>query len=88
MALRQSVHLRGIRTLAAINGSDMTIGVICTLRGAQATEKAAQLGLFLIIMIITTYIYNALNDALSASRLHNKLKTILSRYIHIQNRQS
>ena len=42
----------------------------------------------LIIIIIITYIYNALNDALSASRIHNKLKTILSKYIHIQNRQS
>ena len=40
------------------------------------------------IIIIITYIYNALNDALSASRIHNKLKTILSKYIHIQNRQS
>ena len=39
-------------------------------------------------IIIITYIYNALNDALSASRIHNKLKTILSKYIHIQNRQS
>ena len=28
----------------------------------------------IIIIIITTYIYNALNDALSASRIHNKLK--------------
>ena len=43
---------------------------------------------FIIIIIIITYIYNALNDALSASRIHNKLKTILSKYIHIQNRQS
>ena len=42
----------------------------------------------IIIIIIITYIYNALNDALSASRIHNKLKTILSKYIHIQNRQS
>ena len=41
-----------------------------------------------IIITIITYIYNALNDALSASRIHNKLKTILSKYIHIQNRQS
>ena len=41
-----------------------------------------------IIIIIITYIYNALNDALSASRIHNKLKTILSKYIHIRNRQS
>ena len=41
-----------------------------------------------VIIIIITYIYNALNDALSASRIHNKLKTILSKYIHIQNRQS
>ena len=39
-----------------------------------------------IIIIIITYIYNALNDALSASRIHNTLKTILSKYIHIQNR--
>ena len=44
--------------------------------------------LFNILIIIITYIYNALNDALSASRIHNKLKTILSKYIHIQNRQS
>ena len=42
----------------------------------------------IIIIIIITYIYNALNGALSASRIHNKLKTILSKYIHIQNRQS
>ncbi len=42
----------------------------------------------IIIIIIITYIYNVLNDALSASRINNKLKTILSKYIHIQNRQS
>ena len=42
----------------------------------------------IIIIIIITYIYNALNDALSASKIHNKLKTILSKYIQIQNRQS
>ena len=42
------MHLRGIRALAAISGADMTIGVMCTLRGAQATEKAPQLGLFLV----------------------------------------
>ena len=42
----------------------------------------------ILIMIIITYIYNALNDSLSAYRIHNKLKTILSKYIHIQNRQS
>ena len=29
-------------------GADMTIGVMCTLGGARATEKAAQLRLFLI----------------------------------------
>ena len=28
-----------------------------------------------VIIIIIAYIYNALNDALSASRIHNKLKT-------------
>ena len=33
--------------MAAASGADMTIGVMCTLGGAQATEKAAQLGLFL-----------------------------------------
>ena len=38
--------LRGIRALAAVSEADMTIGVICTLRGAQATERAAQFGLF------------------------------------------
>ena len=42
----------------------------------------------MIIMRITYIIYDALNDALSAYRIHNKLKTILSKYIHIQNRQS
>ena len=42
----------------------------------------------IIIKLIITYIYNALNDALSASRIHNKLKTILSKYIHILNRHS
>ena len=41
------MHLRGIRALAAVSGADMTTGVMCTLRGAQATEKAAQLGLIL-----------------------------------------
>ena len=41
-----------------------------------------------VVVVVITYIYNALNDALSASRIHNKLKTILSKYIHIQNRQS
>ena len=28
-------------------------------------------------MITITYIYNALNDAVSASRTHNRLKTVL-----------
>ena len=41
-----------------------------------------------IIIIIITYIYNALNDALRASRIHNKLKTIPSKYIHMLKRQS
>ena len=36
------MHLQGIRALAAASGADMTIGVMCTLGGAQATEKAAQ----------------------------------------------
>ena len=40
------MHLQGIRALAAASGADMTIGVMCSLGGAQATEKAAQLGLF------------------------------------------
>ena len=42
----------------------------------------------IIMIIIITYIYIALNDALSAYRIRNKLKTILSKYIHVQNRQS
>ena len=33
--------------MAAARGADMTIGVTYTLGGAQATEKAAQLGLIL-----------------------------------------
>ena len=37
------MYFRGIRALAAVSEADMTIGVMCTLRGAQATEKAAQL---------------------------------------------
>ena len=41
------MHFLGIRALAAASGADMTIGVMCTRGGAQATEKAAQLGLFL-----------------------------------------
>ena len=41
------MHLREIRALAAVSGADMTIGVMCTCRGAQATEKAALLGLAL-----------------------------------------
>ena len=76
--------------MAAVSRADMTIGLMCTLRGAQATEKAVQLGLLLIIImiiIIIVYIYNTLNDTLSAYGTHNKLKTILSKYIHIQNRQ-
>ena len=45
------MHLRGNRALAAVSGADMTIGVMCTLRGAKATEKAAQLGLILNVQI-------------------------------------
>ena len=41
------MHFQGIRALAAASGADRTVGVMCTLRDAQATEKAAQLGLFL-----------------------------------------
>ena len=44
--------------------------------------------IIMIIIIIITYNYNALNDAQSASRIHNKRQTIPSKYIHIQNRQS
>ena len=36
--------------------------------------------------MIIIYIYNALNDALSASRIHNKLKTVPSKYMHIQKK--
>ena len=41
-----------------------------------------------IIIIVIMYIYNALSDTLSAYRIHSELKTILSKYIHIQNKQS
>ena len=41
------MHLRGIRALAAASGANMNINVMCTLGGAQATEKAAQLWFFL-----------------------------------------
>ena len=33
--------------MAAASGADMTIGVMCTLGAAKATEKAALFGLFL-----------------------------------------
>ena len=46
------------------------------------TQRANQ------IIIIIMYIYYTLINTLSASRIHNKLKTILSKYIHKQNRQS
>ena len=45
------MHLQGIRALAAVSGADMTTGVMYTLRGSQATEKAAQLGLFLMCIL-------------------------------------
>ena len=45
------MHLRGIRALAAVSGADKTIGVMCTLRGEQVREKAAQLGLFLMCIL-------------------------------------
>ena len=35
------------------------------------------------VLIIIMYIYNVPNDALSAYRMHNNLKTMLSKYIHI-----
>ena len=45
------MHFWGIRALAAASGADMTIGVMCTLGGAQATEKVAQFGLFLMFKL-------------------------------------
>ena len=45
------MHLRGIRALTAVSGAEMTICVICTLRGAQATEKAALLELIFNVQI-------------------------------------
>ena len=45
------MHLRGIRALAAASGADVTIGVMCTLGGAQATEKAARVGLLLMCVL-------------------------------------
>ena len=38
------MHLPGNRALAAVSGADMTIGVTCTLRGAQATKKGCTVG--------------------------------------------
>ena len=52
------------------------------------TEKDALQGYVKTTIIIIKYIYNALYDTLSAYIILNKLKTILSKYIHIQNRQS
>ena len=57
-------------------------------KGVSLLCQAGSMEITIIIIIIITYIYNALNDGLSASRIHNKLKTILSKYIYIQNRQS
>ena len=45
------MHLQGIRALAAVSGADMTIGVMCTLRGAQATEKGYTVGTLLDVQI-------------------------------------
>ena len=42
------MHFRGIQALAAASRVNMTIGVMCALGGAEATEKDAQLGLFLV----------------------------------------
>ena len=53
-----------------------------------AKPRTVYFYIIITIIIIITYIYNALNDALSTYIIHNKLKTILSKYIHIQNRQS
>ena len=39
--------------------------------------------LILLLIIIIAYIYNSLNDALSAYKIHIKLKTILSKYIRV-----
>ena len=61
---------------------DVVVDVFIFLRSLRFESTLSQL------IIIRTYIYNALNDALSASRIHNKLKTILSKYIRVQNRQS
>ena len=47
IALRQGHAFTGNSSFGCSQGADMTIGVMCTLRGAQATEQAAQLGLFL-----------------------------------------
>ena len=51
---------------------DHTTAVCISLRSSRGLCVVQ----FIIIMI--TYIYNVLNDALSASRIHDKLKTILS----------
>ena len=40
------------------------------------------------VMLIKTYIYNVLSDALSSYRIHNNLQTLFSKYIHIQSKQS
>ena len=54
--------------------------------GEVAVWSPLDTHLHTIIMIM--YTYNVFNDDLSTFRIHNKLKTILSKYIHIQNRQS
>ena len=45
------MQFRGIRVLAAAGGADMTVGVMCTLRGAQATEKGCTVGTRLDVQI-------------------------------------
>ena len=47
------MQFRGIRALAAASGADMTIGVMCTLRGAQTTENDAQFWTLLDVQIKT-----------------------------------
>ena len=41
--------------------------------------------LYTILKRIITYIYNALNDALSTYRIHDNLQTLFSKYIHVQS---
>ena len=66
------------------NCHSLSLCVTYIIEAPPLSSQAFDLTFVIIIMII----YNSLNDALSTYRLHKKLKTILSKNVHVENRQS